>query len=78
MRHRQAIELIIGQLKDDCRLRRKRLKAALRDALHVLACAAGYDLRWLQRWIALASASISQIFTAILGLPNRKIGLQAA
>ncbi|MDM7582840.1 hypothetical protein QT893_15230, partial [Xanthomonas fragariae] len=43
-------------LKDDCRLRRCRLKGAQGDALHVLGCAAGYNLRWLLRWIAFLRA----------------------
>ncbi len=30
----------------DCLLRRKRFKGAHGDVLHVLACAAGYKLRW--------------------------------
>jgi len=53
VKRRQAVEPVIGHLKDDCRLRRNRLKGALGDALHVLSCAAGYNLRWLLRWIAL-------------------------
>jgi len=68
----------LPHLKDDCRLRRNRLKGALGDALHVLGCAAGYNLRWLLRWIALFWASILRLFTGIFGLPNREIGMQAA
>ncbi len=52
----QAVEPVIGHLKDDCRLRRCRLKGAQGDALHVLGCAAGYNLRWLLRWIAFLRA----------------------
>ncbi|MCD0244270.1 IS5/IS1182 family transposase, partial [Xanthomonas melonis] len=32
------------------------LKGAQGDALHVLGCAAGYNLRWLLRWIAVLRA----------------------
>jgi len=78
VKRRQAVEPVIGHLKDDCRLRRNRLKGALGDALHVLSCAAGYNLRWLLRWIALFWASILRLFTGIFGLPNRDIGMQAA
>lgn len=39
-----AIEPVTG-LKADHRLGHCPLKGALGDALHVLACAAGYDLR---------------------------------
>ena len=52
VKRRQAVEPVIGHLKDDCRLRRCHLKGAQGDALHVIACAAGYNIRWLMRWIA--------------------------
>lgn len=52
VKRRQAVEPVIGHLKDDCRLRRCHLKDAQGDALHVIACAAGYNIRWLLRWIA--------------------------
>ena len=44
-----VIEPVIGHLEEDCRLRRNPLKGALGDALHVFACAAGYNLRRLLR-----------------------------
>ncbi|KOR39208.1 transposase, partial [Xanthomonas oryzae] len=53
---RQAVEPVIGHLKQDCRLNRCHLKGAQGDALHVLGCAAGYTLRWLPRWIAFLRA----------------------
>ena len=40
VKRRQTIKLVIGDLKDDCQLRRNPLRGALGDALHVLACAA--------------------------------------
>ncbi|OLK91724.1 transposase, partial [Xanthomonas oryzae pv. oryzae] len=48
----QAVEPVIGHLKQDCRLHRCHLNGAQGDALHVLGCAAGDNLRWLLRWIA--------------------------
>ncbi len=78
VKRRQAVEPVIGHLKDDCRLRRNRLKGALGDALHVLSCAAGYNLRWLPRWIALFCVSILRLFTGIFGPLNQEIGLQVA
>jgi len=51
VKRRQAVEPVIGHLKDDCRLRRCHLKGAEGDALHVIACAAGYNIRWLLRAI---------------------------
>lgn len=56
VKRRQAIEPVIGHLKEDCRMRRCHLKGTLGDALHAIACAAGYNLRWLMRWIALFCA----------------------
>lgn len=56
VKRRQAVEPVIGHLKDDCRLRRCHLKGAEGDALHVIACAAGYNIRWLMRWIVFLCA----------------------
>ena len=56
VKRRQAVEPVIGHLKDDCRLRRCHLKGTEGDALHVIACAAGYNIRWLLRWIAFLCA----------------------
>jgi IS5 family transposase len=60
VKRRQAVEPVIGHLKDDCRLRRCHLKGAEGDALHVIACAAGYNIRWLLRWIMFLCAWILQ------------------
>ncbi len=54
IKRRQAVEPVIGHLKQDCRLNRCHLKGAQGDALHVLGCAAGDNLRWRLRWIAFA------------------------
>ncbi|AAW77232.1 transposase IS1478 [Xanthomonas oryzae pv. oryzae PXO86] len=56
IKRRQAVEPVIGHLKQDCRLNRCHLKGAQGDALHVLGCAAGDNLRWLLRWIAFLRA----------------------
>lgn len=53
LKRRQSIEPIIGHLKADHGMRRNWLKGALGDALHVVLCAAGFNLRWLMRAIAL-------------------------
>jgi transposase, IS5 family len=52
LKRRQAIEPVIGHLKDDCGMRRCHLKGATGDALHAVLCAAGYNIRWLMRAIA--------------------------
>ena len=66
LKRRQAIEPIIGHVKDDCRMRRCHLKGALGDAMHALLCAAGYNLRWLMRWIATFLAAILATVTTLL------------
>jgi IS5 family transposase len=53
---------VIGDLKDDCWMRRCRLTGTEGDALHAITCAAGYNLRWLMRWIALFCALIRAAF----------------
>ena len=52
LKRRQAVEPVIGHLKDDCGLRRNWLKGAEGDVLHPVLCAAGYNLRWLMRAVA--------------------------
>ncbi|OJB55793.1 hypothetical protein BGV60_02695 [Burkholderia ubonensis] len=49
---RQAVEPIIGHVKQDHRLRRWWLKGASGDALHAMLCATGFNLRWLLRAMA--------------------------
>ena len=49
---RQAVEPIIGHLKEDHRMGRCHLKGEEGDRLHAVLCAAGYNIRWLLRMIA--------------------------
>lgn len=51
LKRRQAIEPIIGHLKQDHRMQRCHLKGELGDRLHAVLCAAGYNIRWLLRMI---------------------------
>ena len=51
LKRRQAVEPVIGHLKQDHRMRRCWLKGAEGDALNAVLCAAGYNLRWLLRAI---------------------------
>lgn len=71
IKRRQAVEPVIGQLKHDCRLCRCRLKGAQGDALHVLSCAAGDNLRWLMRWIAFLRAWMHSMSWPSLGTVDR-------
>jgi transposase, IS5 family len=72
LRRRQAIEPVIGHIKDDCRMRRCHLKGQEGDALHAVLCAAGYNIRWLLRAIvnkgikALGWLSLRPLWQAIL------------
>jgi IS5 family transposase len=66
LRRRQAVEPVIGHLKADHRMDRCRLKGALGDALHAIACAAGYNLRWLMRWITSFCALMMTLLAALL------------
>ncbi|WP_235012331.1 transposase, partial [Caballeronia catudaia] len=51
LKRRQAIEPIIGHVKQDHGMQRCWLKGQTGDALHAVLCAAGYNLRWLLRAI---------------------------
>lgn len=58
LRRRSAVEPVIGHLKAEHRMRRCFLKGQLGDALNAVLAAAGYNLRWLMRWIMLFCARI--------------------
>jgi IS5 family transposase len=49
LKRRQAVEPAIGHLKANYRMNRCWLAGATGDALHVLCCAVGYNLRWPMR-----------------------------
>jgi IS5 family transposase len=49
LRRRQAVEPVIGHLKNDHGMDRCWLKEQTGDALHAVLCAAGYNIRWLLR-----------------------------
>ena len=51
LKRRQAIEPIIGHVKQDHGMQRCWLKGQTGDALHTVLCAVGYNLRWLLRAI---------------------------
>ena len=78
VKRRQAIEPIIGHVKDDCGMRRCRLKGPLGDAMHAVLCASGYNLRWLLRWItafcAVVQASLLAIAAVSPSRPQLKTG----
>jgi IS5 family transposase len=51
LKRRQAVEPAIGHLKADHRTRRNFLKGALGDAMNSILAAAGFNIRWLMRWL---------------------------
>ena len=50
-RRRNAIEPVIGHMKEDGLLERSHLAGADGDAINVILCAAGHNMRLLARWI---------------------------
>lgn len=67
LKRRQAIEPIIGHLKSDGRLGRNYLQGVLGDAMNVLLCCAGYNLRLILRHLRIFWLSIWRLCTAVLG-----------
>lgn len=51
LKRRQAIEPIIGHVKQDHGMQRCWLKGQRGDALHAISCALGFNIRWLMRAI---------------------------
>ena len=69
LRRRQAVEPTIGHLKADHGMRRCWLKGANGDALHVVLCAAGFNLKWLLPAIArLGFLAPEYLLTLVLNL----------
>src|ERR1700675_2831922 len=70
-KRRQAIEPIIGHVKQDHGMQRCWLKGQTGDALHAVLCAAGYNLRWLLRAIVrLGLAPVFFVLAWLRCLPN--------
>lgn len=87
LKRRQAIEPTIGHTKHDHRMDKCWLKGSDGDALHAVLCAAGFNIRWLQRQRLAGSlkhvclASITLCATWLVGLMavlNGLIGARAA
>ena len=71
LKRRQAIEPIIGHLKQDHRMNRCHLKGETGDRLHAVLCAAGYNFKWLLRMIANKGVSFKHLFLRLLGYEHR-------
>lgn len=69
LKRRQAVEPIIGHLKQDHRMGRCHLKGAAGDAIHAVLCAAGYNIKWLLRMIAKKAVPFLQmVFLRLMGV----------
>jgi IS5 family transposase len=66
LKRRQAVEPVIGHVKQDHGMQRCWLKGSEGDALHAVLCAAGYNLRWLLR--AIARKGLKALFAPVLWL----------
>ena len=83
LKRRRAIAPLIGHTKADHRMHRCLLQRSLRDALHALRCAAGYNIRWLLRAITrlglggLFCAFIAMVMCALDTLHAMLVGPQA-
>lgn len=64
LKRRQAVEPVIGHVKQDHGMQRCWLKGSEGDALHAVLCAAGYNLRWLLR--AIARKGLKALFAPFL------------
>ena len=66
MRRRNSVEPVIGHLKSDGKMRRCFLKGVLGDAVNVLLCACGQNLRKLLRWLCFAPKKYGLILHYLL------------
>lgn len=66
LKRRQAIEPIIGHLNSDGRLDRNYLQGRDGDAINVLLCCAGHNLRPILRYLRLFWPSIWWVLQALL------------
>ena len=78
LKRRQAVEPVIGHLKDDCGLRRNWLKGSEGDVLHPVLCAAGYNLRWLMRAIARLGLKALFALWLLVGMRGRLVNDEGA
>jgi IS5 family transposase len=65
MRRRNAIEPVIGHMKDDGHLERNHLKGPKGDATNAVLTAAGHNLRLLEKWLRLLFVLLLAAFIQI-------------
>ncbi|WP_407810824.1 hypothetical protein [Spiribacter roseus] len=69
LKRRQAAEPSIVHLKGDQRMRRNFLKGALGDPMNPNLAAAGFNIRWLMRWLVIFWR---RILSLVLRLLNQR------
>lgn len=72
LKRRQAIEPIIGHLKSDGRLGRNYLQGVVGDAMNILLCCAGHNLRMVLRVLRIFWRSFWWYCRALLGAIGRQ------
>jgi IS5 family transposase len=80
LKHRQAIEPVIGHLKSDHRLDRCHLNGETGDALHAVLCAAGFNIRWLLRAmvrLGLKALLLRLRFVVLMQTMSRPVAMSA-
>ncbi len=70
MRRRNGIEPVIGHMKDDGLLERNHLAGPDGDAINLILCAAGHNMRLLARWLR---TLLALILAAILWIDGRRL-----
>ena len=70
LKRRNAVEPVIGHMKNDGRLGRNFLKGEAGDAINALLCGAGHNLRKILRQLALLCAQIWQLLRRLMHQQN--------
>ena len=79
LRRRNAIEPVIGHMKEDGHLGRNYLKGAEGDAINAVLCGAGHNIRLLANWLRRLFCAILRWFLEISLIPSvRRRHLSAA
>jgi transposase, IS5 family len=74
MRRRNAIEPVLGHMKADGLLERNHLAGSAGDAINVIPCAAGHNMRLLARWLRHFVLAILAQILASDPIPGGKTG----
>jgi len=73
LKRRNAVEPVIGHMKNDGCLGRNFFKGMAGDAINALLCGAGHNLRKILRWLALLCARIWRLLQQLAQQQNTKM-----